>query len=266
MRCLAVAFWTGLLAWCASSPSLQAATIWTGPRIVFEKPDGADWRLPENQDRLTDSVWITRGASRGLFNAFEETFAALPSPSGTLWAVGTTADLPQLAFATWNDIFGTAGTIGGPPNSVGQDFVLHLISADAYVDVRFESWSAGRTGGEGGFRYSRTTAGVAATADFNADGLVDGPDYLAWQGGFGFNAGAGGSAPLALGNANNDQFVDANDLAIWQSQFGSGQLQAGAERIPEPAAAALCLGAAVTTVCMRRWFAAGSRITRSDCT
>ena len=26
--------------------------------VVFIKPDSADWTLPENQDRITSSVWI----------------------------------------------------------------------------------------------------------------------------------------------------------------------------------------------------------------
>ena len=28
--------------------------------VVFTKQDSADWTLPENQDRIADSVWITR--------------------------------------------------------------------------------------------------------------------------------------------------------------------------------------------------------------
>jgi len=29
--------------------------------MTFAKPNHADWTLLQNQDRLTDNVWITRG-------------------------------------------------------------------------------------------------------------------------------------------------------------------------------------------------------------
>ncbi len=57
-------------------------------------------------------------------------------------------------------------------------------------------------------------------ADFDSDVDVDGSDFLAWQRGFGFDAGSGNVATLASGNANGDQVVDADDLAVWQGQFG----------------------------------------------
>ena len=40
--------------------SAGAQTDWTGREITFTKPDGADWQLPENQERITDNVWTTR--------------------------------------------------------------------------------------------------------------------------------------------------------------------------------------------------------------
>ena len=42
-------------------------TFWTGPKITFTKADDADWTLEENQDRITDNVWITRGFERKYF-------------------------------------------------------------------------------------------------------------------------------------------------------------------------------------------------------
>ena len=52
--------------------SAGAQTVWTGPEIEFVKPDGADWNLPENQDRITDNVWLTRQDRQGLFNINQE--------------------------------------------------------------------------------------------------------------------------------------------------------------------------------------------------
>lgn len=59
------------------------------------------------------------------------------------------------------------------------------------------------------------TAGTAPDdADFNADGDVDGADFLTWQ------RGLGGPGDLADGDANGDNLVDGEDLTVWQAQFG----------------------------------------------
>jgi hypothetical protein len=52
----------------ALAPGASAAEIWTGPRIDFSKEAGADWTLPENQDRITDNVWLTRQDTKPLYN------------------------------------------------------------------------------------------------------------------------------------------------------------------------------------------------------
>jgi hypothetical protein len=81
-----------------------------------------------------------------------------------------------------------------------------------------------------------TLSGVVSAAavedgDFNADGAVDGADFLAWQ------RGVGGVASLANGDANDDGVVDSADLEIWTEQFGGG---AGAiTAVPEPTVACL---------------------------
>jgi hypothetical protein len=56
------------------------------------------------------------------------------------------------------------------------------------------------------------------SADFNADGLVDGADFLSWQ------RGVGSPAEFAIpshGDANDDAAVDGRDLAVWRSTFGA---------------------------------------------
>jgi hypothetical protein len=69
-----------------------------------------------------------------------------------------------------------------------------------------------------------------ADADFNASGLVDGADFLAWQRGFG-----AANAGLSSGDADGDRTVGDADLAVWRSQFGSSSLLASAA---QPAASA----------------------------
>jgi len=127
--------------------------IWTGPKIIFEKEAGSDPTLEENQDRITDNVWITRGNSGGeIYNAvLEESSTQNVSPMGTEWALGTTADLASLTFDSFR------GTIS-PSQVVGEDMVLHLIEDDIYIDIKFLSWNGGgRQGNGGAFSYERST-------------------------------------------------------------------------------------------------------------
>jgi hypothetical protein len=140
----------------AAAAALQ---VWSGRTFVFTKPNGADWTLPENQDRITASTWLTRASNHGLFNiAQEDTYTTLVSPLNTAWATGNAVDWPSLTFApwqTWNGSF--------PPSMVGVDAVVHLISDDIYLDIRFESWTSGFGGG--GFAYARATAPPVAVDD-----------------------------------------------------------------------------------------------------
>ncbi len=150
-RCLPLAIvgWFVVLA-----PHASAQEVWSGRTYVFEKADYADWTQPENQDRLTDRVWITRANSQGIFNiALEDHYFPYVSPQDTEWATGDAANWASLAFTDWQ-----TWTAGLPPNTVGVDAVVHLVTDDIYVDIRFESWTAAAQGG--GFRYLR---GVSPT-------------------------------------------------------------------------------------------------------
>ena len=127
----------------------EAAQLWDGPPINFIQL-GSDPNLPENQDRITDTIWLSRAKTRGLFNAKSEAGYGPGSPAGTLWAFGRLEDLATLRFEdweTWNGKF--------PPGMAGQEAVLHLVSDDIYLAITFKSW--GRQSG-GGFSYTRSTA------------------------------------------------------------------------------------------------------------
>lgn len=126
------------------------ATIWSGPRTTFSMRSGADPTLAENQDRITDKVWLTRGSNGGqLYNAVSESVAdKATSPAGTQWAVGTTAELDSLRFSN----FRTA--IGKPREAVGQDLVLLLVEDSIAIDIRITSWTPNQLGG---FSYERST-------------------------------------------------------------------------------------------------------------
>jgi len=155
---------------CLSGGPAQAATVWSGPHIVFTKAAFADPAAPQNQDRLTPDVWVTRANTQAIYNAAQESaFVHNVSPLGTQWANGSAADWSSLSFADWE-----TWANGAPLATIGRDAVMHLVAADVYLDVKFLSWASGGTSG-GGFSYERSTpvpepaaaallTGVAATA------------------------------------------------------------------------------------------------------
>lgn len=129
----------------------RAETIWTGPMMTFAKPNSAGWTLPQNQDRLTDNVWITRKNTQGIFNIAQEAgYTHNVSPTGTRWADGAANDWQSLSFADWEH-----WATNNPPGTVGRDAVLHLVQDDVYLDIKFLSWTS--SGGGGGFSYQRST-------------------------------------------------------------------------------------------------------------
>ena len=142
-----------------------------GPDISFSRAPFADPTLEANQDRITDSIWITRGTSGGIFNAASETGFTASSPADTEWAwelAGFNSDLEiaasnhdNLQFNAWRTAHGGPG--GGPPSTVGVPGVLHLISEDIYIDIMFTFWGATTASG-GFFAYTRSTVPEPGTA------------------------------------------------------------------------------------------------------
>lgn len=133
----------------AAAPLMHAATVWTGPLFTFNQP-ASDPTQATNQDRITPDVWLTRAASKGLFNAVFETNATALSPTNTEWAFGTLTNYASLNYTNW------LGMLNGesPTNLIGQQLVVHLISDDIYISVQFTKWIPM---GSGGFAYERST-------------------------------------------------------------------------------------------------------------
>lgn len=133
----------------ATGISLPASTVWTGPLFFYSQPS-PDPTQASNQDRLTPDVWLTRAASKGLFNAFYETNATALSPTNTEWAFGTLTNYASLQYTNW-----LAWLNGASPTTlIGQSAVVHLISDDIYLSIQFTAWASG---GTGGFAYERST-------------------------------------------------------------------------------------------------------------
>lgn len=81
--------------------------------------------------------------------------------------------------------------------------------------------------------------------DADLDGDVDGHDFLAWQRGFGTDAG------WAKGDFNGDDTVNQADLAIWHANFGFVRPEPAITAIPEPSAIALLTVTSLLIFC--RW-------------
>ena len=139
--------------------SFAQGTIWNGPKTTFTKAGFAEFNQAANQDRITPNVWITRGDTEGIFNIKTESDydkLGRTSPADTEWAMGTTSNLGSLVFDNWYNAVG-----GTPPSMLNQNMVVHLITDDIYIDIKFTSWT-GAVGG-GGFSYERSTEPVFGT-------------------------------------------------------------------------------------------------------
>jgi hypothetical protein len=115
---------------------------------TITKPSYADWTQEANQDRITDSVWITRANSQRIFNIRKENASATTSPFGTEWAFGTTDSFTTLTYKTFTTLSGN-----DPQSLIGKNLVLHLTAENVYIDFKFLSYAGGNTGG--GFSYIR---------------------------------------------------------------------------------------------------------------
>ncbi len=137
----------------ASATTKPTPTIWSknDSTLTFTKADYADWTLAVNQDRISDNLWLTRQDDSGLFNYADETgWNGSVSPSGTMWALGTTDNLASLTFDTFRNTLD--GSIGD--NIVGTDMVAYIESDNLYLDINFSSWTQSAEGG--GFSYTRS--------------------------------------------------------------------------------------------------------------
>jgi hypothetical protein len=134
-----------------------------------------------------------------------------------IWSYGTANENP------WSDGGWTQSQIGP--------------SSRTLVDGSWDSWAFASPIQLNAFARNPMAAeapDAAVSADFDADGDVDGADFLTWQRGVGTTTGA----TRAQGDANGDSAIDALDLEAWKSGFGpaamGGSVAATVMTIPEP--------------------------------
>ena len=73
---------------------------------------------------------------------------------------------------------------------------------------------------------TETSPVVTTTADFNADGQVNGSDFLTWQRNVGRT-----SATASTGDGNGDSVVNQHDLWVWRETFQSNAAAAAASGV-----------------------------------
>lgn len=166
-------------------------------------------------DVYLEVVSIDEGLSFRSFAAFTSVFADAP---GERLRIGGTGSLH------WHPIVFVDGAV------VGSDYWGVKTAEVKLVDL-------GPAGHEESLPFELAFSVVRpATGDFNADGVVDGNDFLLWQRSF------GEFSDQSNADGNFDGVVDGADLAIWKRQYGSSS-SGSAQRfgVPEPNGAALTI-------------------------
>lgn len=144
--------------------------------ISFKKDDNSDSSIESNQDRISETVWLTRGNGGALFNAYyENNYSSGNSPLYTEWAIGTTSEIQNgetLDFNNFRDFYNEdrdgVKIHNRPP--LNQNLVLKLTngtsdnSDDTFYYIRFLDWSEGKAGG---FSYLRKISNVLSIEDLN---------------------------------------------------------------------------------------------------
>jgi len=127
--------------------------------ITFTKDNYADWTLPENQDRITDDVWITRKNNQSIFNiALEDGYSGSDgSPVATLWANSDSESAVSGDYTSFVQMHGS-----NPQSVLNSTISLYLPDHNLFYDVVFLSFSGGNSGG--GFSYTREL--VSDVTDF----------------------------------------------------------------------------------------------------
>jgi hypothetical protein len=144
--------------------------VWSGRTYTFTKTALSNPALPANQDRITPIVWITRANTAGIYNIAQEAASGGQSgfsPLDTEWATGDAVNYASLTFDTWVNWAGA-----NPPGTIGVNAVVHLISEDIYIDIRFDSWGVGFYGQGGAFSYTRAVQPAATPARPSTWGMI----------------------------------------------------------------------------------------------
>ncbi|MBX3434587.1 MAG: S8 family serine peptidase [Pirellulales bacterium] len=128
---------------------------------------------------------------------------------------------------TRNGVSSTKTLLSAGANEVSFVVPDGVVAANVYARFRYGEFSIDSPFGPAQIGevedYLLPVAAVSVisipdTADFDADGFVNGSDFLAWQ----RFAGKPSGSNLYMGDGNSDGAVDGADLAVWQDLYGTG--------------------------------------------
>jgi len=132
-------------------------TLWTGPTIIFTQFSPTPSVTSDTV--LAGKVVLTRGINKVLYNAAPGSGDSYPpganSPTDTEWAFGTIANYASikpyhsLEYLRDNPFTGNFAQV-----LTNRPMVMHIISDDIYLSVKFINWGSGFSGG---FTYQRST-------------------------------------------------------------------------------------------------------------
>jgi hypothetical protein len=125
-------------------------------QTIFTKNPNTDSSLPENQDRISATVWLTRGNQRGIYNAYDQSSAKNQPTSGIKLALGNTENISTLNFETiskWGKKFNEIDGVW-----FNENLVLYLTETNQYYDFMMTSWKT-----NGSFSYTRSSTALSIT-------------------------------------------------------------------------------------------------------
>jgi ELWxxDGT repeat protein len=192
------------------SRSSKNNTLVLGGVAYFGASDGVRGSELWRTDGTTEGTYLLRdiapGTSSGLAPSVLDNFVSVggyvyfTSNAAALWRTDGTSAGTKLV----TDFFPGGRTIPTPQN---------------LANVNGELWfgaSDGRTGGE---LWRLPADAPPRQGDYDADGDVDGSDFLTWQRALGFVVNPVGAGADGSGNGR----VTGNDLIVWADHFGESE-------------------------------------------
>ncbi len=156
----------------------------TPPTKLFVKLSSTDSNLAENQDRITDNVWLTRlseddvdDGQGNLYNAKAEnkdgsggldSISNSASPRNTAWILGSWDDikdqLDKVVFSTFRQLTVGDSDIGGTVN--GSTMVMYSTLDMKYYELKMIRYRGNDSPGEMTTIYRRTVSPLVVPSRF----------------------------------------------------------------------------------------------------